>query len=161
MVNALIMLFIVAYLYLSSGAGCRSTNLTIYVEGRRLTFSPGRTFYLFLTSGVVNLCTALAIAGMGKGGVANIKTFLELDYDTPWATKRLKQDSRERKELAEEEEEGQFKRGSALKSSFFRVRQSIRAVWAFKQGVVNKNEQEEQETVETSELKEMSTSIFA
>lgn len=158
MVNALIMLFTVAYLYLSSGAGCRSTNLTIYVDGRPLTFSPGRTFYLFLTSGVVNLCTALAIAGMGKGGVANIKTFLELDYDTPWATKRLEQDSRERKELAEEEV-GQFKRGSALKSSFFRVRQSIRAVWAFKQGVINKNEQEE--SVETSELKEMSTSIFA
>jgi len=153
MLNAFTMLFTVVYLYVSSGAGCYSTNLTIYVEGRPLTFTPGRTFYLFLAAGVVNLATAMGIAGIGKAGIANVTTFLELDYDTPWATKRLEQDSRERRELAEERGGGGglFQRGSNLKSSFIRVRNSIRAVWAFKQGLNNK------ESVESSELKDVGT----
>jgi len=124
LVNTLTQLGIVLHVYTQSGAGCADSNLTIYVEGRPLTFGLGRTLFLILISGAVNLGCALTILTLVKYGMASsISTFLELDYNTPWSSKCMVEDSKKRKELA-----SQNVRSSLGRSSFIRMRNSIRFI---------------------------------
>ena len=93
------MLCIILYMYTQSGAGCADANLTIWVSGCPLSFTPGRTFYLMLAGGTANLLAALTVLIMIKFGMASsISTYLEIDYDTPWSSKKIVKEMEERKD---------------------------------------------------------------
>ena len=95
------MLCIVLYIYTQSGAGCADANLTIWVSGCPLSFTPGRTFYLMLAGGTANLLAALTVLIMIKFGMASsISTYLEIDYDTPWSSKKIAKEMQERKDAS-------------------------------------------------------------
>merc|ERR1711974_48836 len=91
------------------------TNLTIWVYGVPLSITPGRTFYLLLAGGTANLLAALTVLSMIKFGMASsISTYLEIDYDTPWSSKKMVKEMEERKDAFVR---GGARRGPRLHSS--------------------------------------------
>jgi len=103
----------------------------LIVEGQAIGFFPGPTFWLMFSAGGVLLafsafCLTLSVT-RGKAGVA---TFFELDYNTAFDDRILKEDSQRRKDEASSQRPSmatQFYVDARLRVTFRRLRASIKA----------------------------------
>eukprot|EP00095_Tigriopus_kingsejongensis_P003304 maker-scaffold355_size198070-snap-gene-0.40 protein:Tk03304 transcript:maker-scaffold355_size198070-snap-gene-0.40-mRNA-1 annotation:"conserved hypothetical protein" len=76
-----------------------SPAFLIYVEGTPIEFQMGRCFVSVLVCGFLNLILGVLGLLVNKSRLEyTLSTFMELNYDTPWATKKLKADSEARRE---------------------------------------------------------------
>ena len=103
----------------------------IYVDGIELTFGFGRTFYVVLAGGIVNLIVGLCVSLLLKCAfVGKISTCFELDYDTAWSAQNIKADSEKRIEdeklKTDSGPDVVFNPNSFLRESMRRLRKSFK-----------------------------------
>ena len=78
------------------------STLDIYVEGQKLDLAMGLSFYLTLTCGILNMLLYLvSVLLLRCGLLRTFSTFLELDFDTPWENKKIREDMEEKKKPKE------------------------------------------------------------
>ena len=101
-----------------------SDDIGVYIEGTKLQFNHGRAFFITLAAGAVNIAVGLSALVLRKTEFLNtVSTFFELDYDTPWTTKALKEHAEERRRA---EMGVKIRAVSGIRASMRRFRASMR-----------------------------------
>ena len=104
-----------------------SKTISIVVESNKLELNFGLAFYIILVVGVLDILFSIVIFMLKKCRcMRTISTFFELDYDTPWDNKTIKEDSKQRKEQLASSLATKVFVDSRLRASVRRFRESIR-----------------------------------
>ena len=93
-------------------------RIGVFVEGVPVAFRLGSAYYTVIAAGALNALGAFAIIVF----FPTLSTFLELDYDTPWENKQLKEYSKSRRK---KKTTTNFYVDARLRGSMRRFRESI------------------------------------